>query len=177
MMSSVRTAIACAALALCLSTPLASAAGDVPLTVGSAAPPVSEPLESGTFSSAGSGKPYLLELFAVWCPHCQREAAVLNRLQQADGNRIDIIAVPASPLGFDHATALQPSDLRDFAQRFNVNYRIGFDGTFALAQQYGLSSFPTMYFVGTDRHIAAVETGEVPFEELDADVNAVAHGP
>jgi thiol-disulfide isomerase/thioredoxin len=165
-----------AALALVvLPVRAAFAEGDVPLTVGSVAPAFSEPTASGSFSTATSGKPYVLELFAVWCPHCLAMVPLMNRLQQADGDKIDVIAVPASPLSFDHQSPLTAADTVAYAQRNNVTYRIGFDGTFTVANAYGLSQFPTIYFVSADRHIVAVETGEVPFEELDADVAAVLH--
>jgi thiol-disulfide isomerase/thioredoxin len=150
----------------------AGAAGDVPLAAGAPAPVVSEPVAGGTFDTTKSGKPYLLEFFAVWCPHCQREVPVMNRLQAVDGGQVDIIAIPASPFGFDHTSVLAPADLQTFAQRFDARYRIGFDGFFSLAYDYGVGSFPTFFVVSADRHITAVETGEVPFETLHAEIQA-----
>jgi thiol-disulfide isomerase/thioredoxin len=171
-------AAAVAALALtCIDARAAFAQGDVPLTVGSAAPAFSEPTAGGAFSTAASDKPYVLELFAVWCPHCRNMVPVLDRLQQADGDKVDIIAVPASPLSYDHTSPLTAADAASYAQRYNATYRIGFDGTFAVANAYGLTQFPTIYFVSAGRHVVAVEQGEVPFEELEADVAAVLHRP
>jgi thiol-disulfide isomerase/thioredoxin len=167
-------AVAAFAAAWCLSQP--AIAADAVLGVGSAAPAVTEPTAHGTFESTTSVKPFVLEFFAVWCPHCQRETAVLNQLQRADGDRIDIIAVPASPLGFEHTNPLTQADVDQFAKRFETVYRIGFDGHYAAASAYGLTEYPTIYVVNAARHVVAVETGEVPFEELDADVTAaLAH--
>jgi thiol-disulfide isomerase/thioredoxin len=171
-------AVAFVALALaCVPGRAAFAEGDVPLTVGSVAPSFSEPTAGGAFNTATSGKPYVLELFAVWCPHCSNMVPVLDRLQQVDGDQVDIIAVPASPLSYDHTSPLTAADAASYAQRHNATYRIGFDGTFGVANAYGLSEFPTIYFVSADRRIVAVEAGEVPFEELAADVAAVLHRP
>jgi thiol-disulfide isomerase/thioredoxin len=162
------------ASAWCLVRP--AAAADAVLDVGAAAPAVSEPTARGTYDSTASTKPFVVEFFAVWCPHCQRETAVLNQLQHADGDRVDIIAIPASPLGLDHTRPLSQDDLQQFAHRFDVDYRIGFDGRYTIPSAYGLQVYPTIYVVNAARRVVAVETGEVPFEELDADVTAaLAH--
>jgi len=165
------------ALALGAAAPLPGAAANEPLAVGAPAPALVEPTGSAPFDSAKSGKPYVVEFFAVWCPHCQRETAVLNRLQDVDGNRIDILAVPASPFGFDRTSVLQAADLQTFAQRFDTRYRIGFDGFFSTSYDYGVVSFPTFFFVDASRHVTAVESGEVPFEKLHADVDATLAAP
>src|ERR1700681_2801593 len=44
------------------------------IKVGDAAPAFSVATTNGPFDSAkAGGKPILLEAFATWCPHCQRE--------------------------------------------------------------------------------------------------------
>jgi thiol-disulfide isomerase/thioredoxin len=165
-----------AGLVCLFRTPAVRASNNTPLAVGAAAPAISEPTASGTYDSSKSERPYVLELFAVWCPHCQHEVTPLNQLQQVDGNRVDIIAVPASPFGFDKTSVLQPADLDVFAGRFHTQYRIGFDGLFSVAYDYGVASFPTIYFVNGERRVVAVESGEVPFEKLHADVTAMLGG-
>jgi hypothetical protein len=96
----------------------------------------------------------------------------MNELQRVDGDRIDIIAIPASTLGFDETNTLQQADIDRFVSQFNVGYRVGYDGFFSTPYDYGVASFPTFYIVDSTRHIAAVETGEVPFERLHADITA-----
>jgi thiol-disulfide isomerase/thioredoxin len=160
-------------LALALASPgavPARAAGTLPSAVGAVAPAIKEPTTRGPFDSATSSKPFIVEFFAVWCPHCQREVSVLNRLEQSDGASIDIIAIPASAVGFDRTSPLRQADVDDFMHRFDVKYRIGFNGSFAIPNGYGLAEYPTMYVVDASRHVVAVETGEVPYEELHADV-------
>ncbi|HTW84606.1 MAG TPA: TlpA family protein disulfide reductase [Candidatus Sulfotelmatobacter sp.] len=154
----------------------ATAMGDVELAVGATAPAIRESTAAGPFDSTTTGRPYVVEFFAVWCPHCQRMTAVLNALQQADGTRVDVIAVPASPFGFDRTSVLTDADLRTFAQRFRTTYRIGFDGLYDAAFDYGVSSFPAIYVVGADRRIVAVENGEVPLTRLEADVDRALAG-
>jgi thiol-disulfide isomerase/thioredoxin len=165
-------------LAFALPAAGARAAEDLPLAIGAAAPPVSEPTGAGTFDSSRSTRPYVVEFFAVWCPHCQHEVPVVNELERVDGKRIDVIAVPASPFGFDRSSMLDQAALADFAARFHTGFRIGFDGFFSSAYDYGVAQFPTFFFVSGDRRIVAVESGEVPFERLHADVQrALAAAP
>lgn len=171
-----RLLVLAAALLPCLlwTRPVpAGAAGTTPLAIGAAAPAVSEPTATGTFDSTASRKPYVIEFFAVWCPHCQAEVPVVNQLQRVDGDRADIIAIPGSTFGFDKSTPLQQADLDRFVRQFGVEYRIGYDGFFSTSYDYGLAAFPTFYFVSADRHVTAVESGEVPFEKLHADLEAM----
>lgn len=168
----VHVVAAVVALLVCaLGRGSALATGDTPLALGALAPRVSVPTDRGTFDSAASAKPFVLELFAVWCPHCQREVPVLNQLERVDGRRADIVAVPASPFSFDHTTLLDVQALQAFVTHFGVGYRVGFDELYSLSYQYGVAQFPTFFFVSTDRHIVAVEAGEVPFAQLHADID------
>ena len=150
----------------------AIAANNTTLPIGAPAPAISEPTTKGPFDSTASAKPYVIEFFAVWCPHCQREVPVVNQLARAAGDRADVIAIPASPFGLDDASPLQQTDLDTFVRQFGVDYRIGFDGLFSASFDYGLNAFPTFYFVSADRHVVAVETGEVPLAKLQADLEA-----
>ena len=167
--------LAAGAFALMARLP-AYAANTDPLAVGALAPSISEPTAKGTFDSSKSAKPFVVEFFAVWCPHCQHEVPVVNELESADGDRVDVIAIPASAFGFDHSSSLSQADIDRFSQQFNVKYPIGFDGFFSTAFDYGVAAYPTFYVVDASRHVVAVEAGEVPFDKLQADVlSALGH--
>ena len=50
--------------------------------------------------AAQRGHPVLLEFFAVWCPHCQRESSVINQLEAAyNAKGLRTLAVLANPYG------------------------------------------------------------------------------
>jgi thiol-disulfide isomerase/thioredoxin len=69
------------------------------IKVGRAAPTFAVSTTSGLFDLARAGdKPTLLEVFATWCPHCQRMTQTLDKLHAKYGSRINLIAVSgASP--------------------------------------------------------------------------------
>src|ERR1700694_2841389 len=51
--------------------------------VGSQASPLTLKAPLDAIPSASlAGKPYVLEIFATWCPHCQRMTSVLKALQK-----------------------------------------------------------------------------------------------
>ena len=84
----------------------------------SAAPAFSVTTKGGVISSETlAGKPYMLEIFATWCPHCQRMTAVLRNIQKKfPPERLDIVSVTGSPVsaasttlfGRSRATVVHP---------------------------------------------------------------------
>src|SRR5579872_5941015 len=69
------------------------------LQAGTKAPSFELPGKIGTFSSAQlAGTPYLLEIFATWCPHCQRMTKVLRAVRaQVPESKLAMVSVTGSP--------------------------------------------------------------------------------
>ena len=67
------------------------------LSVGDSAPLFSAATTQGAFSLGATHRPVFLEIFATWCPHCQRETVVLNQLYEKYEKRVDFVAVTGSP--------------------------------------------------------------------------------
>ena len=68
-----------------------------PLSVGDPAPLFSAATTQGAFSLDATHRPVFLEIFATWCPHCQRETVALNKLYGKYAKRVDFVAVTGSP--------------------------------------------------------------------------------
>src|SRR5580692_3282650 len=60
---------------------------------------------AGYFDPSKTRKPVFLEVFATWCPHCQRETAVIDRLYAKYRNRVDFVAVSGSDTAMDGTSA------------------------------------------------------------------------
>lgn len=73
------------------------------LSTGTSAPNLQWTLGGQAGSLAAErGHPVLLAFVATWCPHCQAEVAVLNKVQQRfAGQGLKVIGVTASPNGID----------------------------------------------------------------------------
>jgi len=154
------------------------------LSVGTKAPNFALKTIDGKQYSLSSfkGRPVLLEFFAVWCPHCQRESTVLNQLDSSFGPKgLQTIAVLASPYGrnYDNSggsdlTVVTKSDVRWFETTFGVKHLTVIDPTFATVNTYNASSYPTLYVVDRQGIIRYANSGEQPYANLAAAITAAS---
>jgi thiol-disulfide isomerase/thioredoxin len=143
-----------------------------PLTVGSQAPTFTLRSSIGTFSSSQlAGKPYLLEIFATWCPHCQRMTRVLREIRRVvPASRLAMISVTGSPYAStstpDQLVPENQADVDAFEAAFHVTWPTFFDPDLTVAKTWGLDGFPTIFIVNAKGTIVYVASGEVPAATL-----------
>ncbi|HTU70137.1 MAG TPA: TlpA disulfide reductase family protein [Candidatus Baltobacteraceae bacterium] len=142
------------------------------ISTGDQAPNFSVTTDRGRFSLSSARKPVLLELFATWCPHCQRETATMNRLYEKYSSRVRFIAVTASPYGSDRQSPESARDVAAFIQAFNVRYPVAFDPSLRVARSYLQGGYPTIVVIAHDR-IRYLTSGETSFTTLDATLRTV----
>lgn len=139
------------------------------LQVGSTAPEFRIASTSGLFDLNAQRRPVLLEIFASWCPHCQRETTVMNQLYAAFKSRIAFLAVPGSATAMDGISPESDGDLLAFIARFHVSYPVAvFDPELTVANQYLQGGYPTIAVIGTDKKILFINSGEIPYAALAA---------
>ena len=138
------------------------------LSVGDPAPVFSAVTTQGPFSLQSTHRPVFLEVFATWCPHCQRETVILNQLYEKYHDRVAFVAVTGSPYAHDRASPESMADVLGFAQYFKVRYPIAFDGSLTVANKYLQGGFPTIAIIGTGKKIAYLGSGEVAETDLDS---------
>ncbi len=144
------------------------------LKVGDTAPQFQIPTTAGPFDLNAQTKPVFLEVFATWCPHCQRETKVLDALYQKYKDRVAFIAVPGSTTGMDGQSPESQGDVFAFEQRFNALYPIAaYDPNLTVANKYLMSGFPTLVVIDKNKKVAYLNSGEVPYAELAAALNKV----
>jgi thiol-disulfide isomerase/thioredoxin len=132
--------------------------------------------------SALRGHPVLLEFFAVWCPHCQREAPILNRIDQAFASQgLRSLLILANPYGHNYDVSggtdrrlANRGDIAWFQQTFKVAHPILIDPTFATVNRYGVNGYPTIYVLDRKGVIRSATSGEVPYQQLAAAVAAAS---
>lgn len=144
------------------------------LVAGVKAPTFTLPSTAGPFDLATVTKPVLIEIFATWCPHCQRETAVMNKLYAAYGKRVAFLAVPGSDTAMDGASPSSQFDVLNFTIKFDVKYPIGvYDPNLTVAKMYLRGGYPTIAIIGRDKDIAYINSGEIPYQELAAALDKV----
>jgi peroxiredoxin len=154
------------------------------LKVGTKAPDFTLSTVDGKSYSLSSfkGKPVLLEFFAVWCPHCQRESTVLNQVDSKFGPKgLQSLAILANPYGRNYDTSGQndltivsKSDINWFEQTFGVKHPTLIDPSFATVNTYGASSYPTIYVIDKQGIVRYAQAGEQPLSALATAITAAS---
>ena len=121
------------------------------------------------------GHPVLLEFIAVWCPHCQREAVVINRIHaryaSGLGRGLVVLSILANPYGRNYETTgsrrlADRGDVAWFQRTFHTREPILIDPTFATVNRYGAGSYPTIYILDGKGVVHYASQGEVSYETL-----------
>lgn len=143
-----------------------------PMQAGAQAPGFELRSKIGTFSSSElAGTPYLLEIFATWCPHCQRMTKVLRAIRASvPQSRLAMVSVTGSPYAAnstpDNIVAENQADVESFESTFGVTWPSFYDPDLAVARKWGLDGFPTIYIVNAKGTIIYSTSGEVSEAEL-----------
>ncbi|HLI97104.1 MAG TPA: redoxin family protein [Candidatus Baltobacteraceae bacterium] len=140
--------------------------------IGAPAPTFQAATNHGFFDLTKADKPVFLEVFATWCPHCQRQTAVIDNLYAKYKNRVDFVAVTGSSVGMDHQSPASEEDTLTFVQTFHVQYPVAFDGSLGVAKEYLQGGYPTMVVINGKKVVTYLTSGETPYTELAAALNA-----
>lgn len=144
--------------------------------VGQPAPSFEVATTNGLFNLDSVTKPVFLEVFATWCPHCQRETTVIDRLYHNYGSRVEFVGVSGSGTAMDGTTAASELDVLEWVRRFNVQYPVAYDPLLNVANLYLQNGFPTFAIIGRDKRVSYLSSGEVSYQELSAQIGKVLRG-
>lgn len=144
--------------------------------VGQPAPAFEVSSTAGLFDLGKATKPVFLEVFATWCPHCQRETAVVDRLYRKYGSRVEFVGVSGSDTGMDGASPASELDVLNWARRFKVTYPVAYDPLQNVANLYLQGGFPTFAIIGKNKKIAYLDSGEIAYNDLDSALDKALSG-
>lgn len=147
----------------------AGVAEKVPLlAVGDAAPAFRLAEVSGGeyfYGGKKSGKPLLLAFFSVFCDPCRDELAILQRIRERYGGRVEVVAVCLDG-------EILKSTVAGIAKQEAYSFRVLLDKVtdrqvFRVADGYRVREMPTLYIVDGSGRIAFAGTGRVAEGTLD----------
>jgi peroxiredoxin len=95
------------------------------------------------------GKAVWINFWASWCPPCQQETPIIRAL--ADRYREAGLVVVGIAV-----QETSPTDIRAYAERYDLDYTIGFDASGHVYRQYRVFGLPTQFFIRPDGTIASV---------------------
>jgi len=105
------------------------------------------------------GKVVWLNFWASWCPPCQQETPILRALDAKYRDRgLAIVGISVQET--------TPTDVAVYADRYQLDYTIGFDGSGHILRTYRVFALPTQFFLNTDGVIELVLNG--PVDEVGA---------
>jgi cytochrome c biogenesis protein CcmG, thiol:disulfide interchange protein DsbE len=128
------------------------------------APDFSLPLLTGgnLQLSASRGKVVLLDFWATWCDPCREEIPRFVDLQNKYGSQgLQIIGVSMDD---------QPGPVRDFYQRFQINYPVVM-GDAKVGEAYGgVLGLPIAFVIGRDGRIYAKHIGATEISVFEKEI-------
>ena len=153
---------------------LLSSPPPIGLKVGATAPEFTVPLADGTTYQLTDldGKPIRLadlrgkavwvNFWTTWCPPCQSEVPILRDLSERYRDRgLVLIAISVQETS--------PADVKAYAERYQLGYTIGFDGSGTIFHAYKGYGLPTHVFIDPNGVIASLVGA--PLDEA----GAIAH--
>ena len=152
--------------ALPVATPFLVGAAKEGLAVGDLAPEFSWTAADGTTQVLRDlkgndvslanlrGKLVWLNFWATWCPPCQSETPVIRDLAE----RYRVYGLEVVGVAVQETT---PDDVRAYAARYGLGYRIAFDGTADVFNRYHVFALPTQVLIGRDGRVLQVINGPV----------------
>ena len=111
------------------------------------------------------GKLVWVNFWASWCPPCQGETPVLRDLDEQYGDKgLEIVGVAVQETTVDN--------VREYAERYQLGYRIAFDTSADIFRLYRVYALPTQFFIGPDGTILDVVNGPLSHDDAQARIDA-----
>jgi len=140
-----------------------------PLSPGEAVPAFSGPgIDGGTVDWGDFlGRPAVVPVWAPWCPHCQVELPVLDRVME-EFPEVGFVTI-VTAIG----DAPGPAPDAFLADNGITAPTVVDDRAGTLARAFGIQGFPTLYFVDSEGVVAQVIEGEAGEHALRAIVGSL----
>jgi len=112
------------------------------------------------------GKAVWINFFATWCPPCQSETPVMREISERYRDRgLELVAVSVQETS--------PDDVEAYADKYELEYTIGFDGSGRIFRAYKVYALPTQFFIDPNGVIRDVAQGPLTVEAASAYIERI----
>jgi cytochrome c biogenesis protein CcmG/thiol:disulfide interchange protein DsbE len=105
------------------------------------------------------GKPTLLSFWTTWCGYCRRQTPVLVDAYARYGESVQFVGINVRE---------ERKQVIDYVKSNHIAYVIALDFDGQVANRYGVSGFPTTYFVDAVGRIVARYVGSLSPEQVES---------
>ena len=103
------------------------------------------------------GKPLVLALGASWCPHCNHEAPIFQKVYDRYEGRVEMMGVlMKSP----------QKESEEMIRKNKITFKIGLDPEGKVGKEYGVTGMPMIFFINRDGYIVDENFGGLEESEL-----------
>ena len=148
------------------------------LRIGDIAPDFAIPLDDGTTYQLTDldgnpvrledlrGKAVWINFLATWSPPCQAETPVMREVSERYKDRgLELVAVSVQETS--------PQDVQAYADKYELEYTIGFDGSGRIFRAYKVYALPTQFFIDPNGVIRDVAQGPMTVEAASAYIERI----
>lgn len=122
-------------------------------------------------ASVFDGKPFMINVWADWCPPCRSELPALNKLAKQYGDRFTIVGLMPETVKVEGGKLVQLPEKMKAAQDIYADFNISYPSLvpeeilYTILGQIGLKAFPTTLFVDGNGQVLHLIEGAMAEED------------
>lgn len=115
------------------------------------------------------GKIVIMDFWTYGCINCIHMIPILHELEEKYPEELVVIGVHSAKFANEGET----ENIQQIVERYGVTHPVINDHDFTVWQTFGIQAWPTLVIIDPRGNVLAAQSGEIPFEPLDALIDAM----